>query len=192
MSCSSLDLKAYLFGELSEADRKMVEAHAETCESCREELARLRLTHETLSALREEEVPQRIAFVSDKVFEPKWWQSLWNSAPRLGFVSASLLAAAILIHTFARPPIAVVQGSEAAALEARVEQQVGQRLDAAVRQAVADSEARQEKKTAELLDTANQNYDRDRRETLAAMQRDDYNMLYKKAAIFIKKTNGIN
>ena len=52
--------------------------------SCREELARLRLTLDALSTLREEEMPRRIAFVSDKVFEPRWWQSVPASVVRGG------------------------------------------------------------------------------------------------------------
>ena len=47
-----------------------MEAHVETCPRCREELDRLRLTEAALFALRDEEIPQRIAFVSDKIFEP--------------------------------------------------------------------------------------------------------------------------
>ena len=48
-------------------------------------------------------MPYRIAFVSDKIFEPRGWAWLWNSAPRLGFVSAAMLAAAILVHGLVRP-----------------------------------------------------------------------------------------
>ena len=35
------------------------------------------VTLDALSTLREEEIPRRIAFVSDKVFEPRWWQKLF-------------------------------------------------------------------------------------------------------------------
>jgi len=74
MSCSSYDWKAYALGELDQNNRRQAEAHAVTCSSCREELAGLRLTLDAMSTLREEEIPKRIAFVSDKVFEPRWWQ----------------------------------------------------------------------------------------------------------------------
>ena len=81
MSCSPFDLRDYLFGELAEPDRRQVESHVHSCALCNEDLERLRLTHATLLALRDEEVPQRIGFVSDKVFEPsparRAWQSLW-------------------------------------------------------------------------------------------------------------------
>ena len=51
-------------------------------QNCREELATLRLTLDTLSTLREEEIPRRIAFVSDQIFEPRWWQRYLESQLR--------------------------------------------------------------------------------------------------------------
>jgi anti-sigma factor RsiW len=125
MSCSNYDWKAYALGELDSAVRRDAEAHASTCATCREELAGLRLTLDTLSVLRDEEVPRRIAFVSDKVFEPRWWQRLWSPA----FAGACVVAAAIVVHGFARPPV------DNKAIQAQV--------DAAVTQAVAQVEARE-------------------------------------------------
>jgi hypothetical protein len=72
-------------------------------------------------------MPYRIAFVSDKIFEPKGWAWLWNSAPRLGFVSAAMLAAAILVHGLVRP---APTATEMAAMEARVQSEVVRRLEA--------------------------------------------------------------
>ena len=74
MGCSSVDLKAYLLGELDRREKSGVEQHVVACGLCREELDALRSTHAALLSLPEQEVPQRIAFVSDKVFEPHWWQ----------------------------------------------------------------------------------------------------------------------
>src|ERR1700733_11361415 len=102
MSCSNIDWKGYALGELDSNARAQAEAHAATCDSCREELATTRLTLDALSTLREEEVPRRIAFVSDKVFEPRWWQRMWNPT----FAAGCMVAGAILIHGFvgfARP-----------------------------------------------------------------------------------------
>src|SRR5260370_33884495 len=101
MNCSSVDLKAYALGEAGE--NPGVATHIESCESCHEELERLRVTHAALLTLKEEEIPQRIAFVSDKIFEPRWWQRMWRSAPAMGFASAAVLAAAIFIRAYARP-----------------------------------------------------------------------------------------
>ncbi len=154
MSCSPFDLKDYFFGELGEAERAGVRAHVETCQACAEELDRLRLTEATLHSLHEEEPPRRIAFVSDKVFEPRWWQTWWNSAPRLGFASAAVLALAIIVHAFARPAVVTAPGREVdvAAIEARVRSEADSRIQAAVRAAMAESEARQAQKTVELVD----------------------------------------
>jgi anti-sigma factor RsiW len=154
MSCSPYDLKDYFFGELGAAERGQVEAHLRECPSCREEFERLHVTQAALHTLREEELPRRIAFVSDKVFEPRWWQTLWRSGPRLGFASAAMLAAAILVHAFARPVPPVLPATDTAAIEARVNAEVAKRVDAAI----AASEARQQQKTAEWVSAVRQEF----------------------------------
>jgi anti-sigma factor RsiW len=164
MSCSPFDLRDYLLGELSVQERRQVNLHARSCGGCHEELERLRVTHSTLLALRDEEVPQRIGFVSDQVFEPsllrRAWQAFWGSPGKLGFASAAMLSAALLMFTFFRqtPAVASVAQTDASKIEA----QVSARLDAAVTKAVAESEARQANKTAELLAAAEQRFDRQR------------------------------
>jgi anti-sigma factor RsiW len=100
MSCVSPepkpDWKAYVLRELGQDAHRQAEAHLATCSICHEEVATLRLTLDTLSTLREEEMPRRIAFVSDKVFEPRWWQRVFNPT----FAAGVLVAVAILIHGF--------------------------------------------------------------------------------------------
>ena len=125
MSCSLEDLKAYAVGELTPREKANVEDHARACQSCREELDRLNLTRSALASLEDEEIPRRIAFVSDKVFAPKWWQQLWNPT----FAAACVVAAAILVHAFASRP------SDVALQQAQI--------DAAVAKAVAAVETRQ-------------------------------------------------
>jgi anti-sigma factor RsiW len=136
MSCSIEDLKAYVVGEMTRRERGMVEDHVGGCQSCREELDRLNLTRAALASLEDEEIPRRIAFVSDRVFEPRWWQTIWHSGPVMGFASATLVAAAILVHGFARPATV-----DAAQIERRVEARVSVKLDAAVNQAEAKQAA---------------------------------------------------
>ncbi len=104
---SEIDLKAYLFGELPEAERRAVAAHLEQNAEARAEYARLEATQAMLGMVRDEELPRRIAFVSDKVFEPTWWQRFWASTPQLGFASAALLALAIVGHGWLSRPVAV-------------------------------------------------------------------------------------
>jgi len=96
---SKPDWKAYALGELNPETRVQAEAHAATCTACSEELATLRLTLDMMSTLREEEIPRRIAFVSDKVFEPRWWQRIFSPT----FASACVIAVAILAHGLMRP-----------------------------------------------------------------------------------------
>jgi len=91
---SKPDWKAYVLRELGQDAHRQAEAHLATCSICHEEVATLRLTLDTLSTLREEEMPRRIAFVSDKVFEPRWWQRVFSPT----FAAGVLVAAAILIH----------------------------------------------------------------------------------------------
>ena len=139
MSCSSYDWKAYALGELNAADRRVAESHVSTCAACRDELAGFRLTLDALSVLREEEPPRRIAFVSDKVFEPRWWQSFL----RPSFAAGCVIAAAILVHAFVRPAAPAV---DTAQVESKIEANIANRVDAAVARAVADTEARDAQK----------------------------------------------
>ena len=171
MSCS-VDLKAYLFGELDQREKALALGHVNTCAACREELDRLRITQTALLSLPQEEMPQRIAFVSDKVFEPRWWQSLWRSGPVMGFASAALLAAAILVHAFTRPPqkVSTAATVDTAAIEQRIQDEVGKRVNDAVTKAVSESEARQGRQTAQMLEAAEQRLEQQRKSDLIAIQ----------------------
>ena len=111
MSCispeSKPDWKAYLLRELAPDASRQAEAHLAACSLCHEEAAALRLTLDNLSLLREEEIPRRIAFVSDKVFEPRWWQRVFTPT----FAAGALVAAAILVHGAVRPGQAQVEAA---------------------------------------------------------------------------------
>jgi anti-sigma factor RsiW len=170
MSCSNIDVKGYLLGELPEQESEQVAAHLAACEACREEWDRLQVTQAALMSVREEEVPRRIAFVSDKVFEPNWWQRLWRSGPRLGFASAMALSCAILVHAVTRPAPVAPPALDTAAVQQIVEHEVALRLDTAVAQAVAAAETRQQGETAKLLAAAEQRYEMDRRADRVALQ----------------------
>jgi len=107
MSCPSYDWKSYALKELDPDASRQAETHLMNCPECREELATVRLTLDNLSLLRQEEVPRRIAFVSDKVFEPRWWQRVFSPTLAAG----ALVAAAILIHGSLRPGQAQVDAA---------------------------------------------------------------------------------
>ncbi len=160
MSCSPFDLRDYYFKELAENERRLTEVHVKTCGHCREELDRLRGTEAALLALPDEEIPQRIGFVSDPVFQPsafrRGWEALWGSAARLGFVSAAMLSAALVVFSLARPvPQPIVTGPSAGAAQtAALQAEFSRQLHDAVTRAVAASEARQARETQALLAAA--------------------------------------
>jgi hypothetical protein len=162
MSCSPFDLKDYFLKELPNPQQREVEGHVKSCQVCREELDRLQLTGATLFSLRDEEIPQRIGFVSDKVFEPSpWrrgWAAFWGSSARLGFASAAMLSVALLVSALVSPlvrpaPVGrvsdppkappVAAGISGADIQARI--------DNAVAKAIAEVDARQTQKTAQLV-----------------------------------------
>jgi len=144
MSCSPFDLRDYYLKELTDPQQRQVEFHVRDCPACREELDRLRLTEAALLSLREEEIPQRIAFVSDPVFEPsraaRWWGAFWGSPARLGFAGASLVSAALLFSALTRPAGTSTGGGLPAA-----------EVDRRIQAAVAASEVRQTARTTQLV-----------------------------------------
>lgn len=174
MSCSPFDLKDYFLKELPDPQARKTEAHVRTCVSCREELDRLSITEAALFALRDEEIPQRIAFVSDPVFEPsparRWWAALWSSGPRLGFVSAAMLSAAILVSAFMRPPQPAAPLVGTPAVQTISAEDVQARIDQAVAKAVSESEARQEARQNLLVADFERRERRNRQELLYAAQ----------------------
>jgi anti-sigma factor RsiW len=140
MSCSPFDLKDYFLKELPESEGRQVEAHIKACQPCRGELERLRFTQAALFSLRDEEIPQRIAFVSDKIFEPKPWTRWWKAlAPNLSF-AAAVLAVAIAL----RPSPSEVQTQG--------------RIDAAVAKAVA-AQTKQMRELTDRLQLAAEEFD---------------------------------
>jgi anti-sigma factor RsiW len=155
MSCSPFDLKDYLFQELPLPQQRLVEVHVKTCDACRSEVERLRLTEAALLTLREEEIPQRIAFVSDKIFEPsparRWLGAFWGSTARLGFASAAMLSIALIVFALNRPATIVRETVPTTISAVSSSADIEQRIQAAVDRAVAESEARQAKKTAQLV-----------------------------------------
>jgi|SRR5579863_9479057 len=171
MSCE-VDLKAYAVDELSRGERGIVEEHVRGCQACREELDRLNLTRSALASLEDEEIPRRIAFVSDRVFEPRWFETMWHSGPTMGFASAALLAAAILVHGFeARPVASAPVASPMASPMASMDQaQIEQRVNAAVAKAVNDAQAKQSAEFAKVLDATERRFETQRQTDLADVQ----------------------
>lgn len=114
-----IDIKAYALGELGESEKRSAASHLAGCGDCREELDQMQVTLRTLTMLRDEEMPRRIAFVSDKVFEPRWWQRVFNPT----FASACVLAGAIVFHGISN------QGPSEAEIQARIDEAVSKQMD---------------------------------------------------------------
>jgi anti-sigma factor RsiW len=155
MSCSPFDLRDYFLKELPDSEQRQVEAHVRNCQPCLEELDRLRLTEAALFALREEEIPRRIAFVSDKIFEPspwrRWWAALWGSTARLAFASAAMLSIAILVSALRPVEQIAVRPGAPQVVKAISDTEIQSRIDTAVAKAVAQVDARQTEKTKQLV-----------------------------------------
>jgi len=138
-TCERIDaVRDYAFGELPGEQRAGLEQHLAACGECAAELNGMRMTLASLRSLPEHEVPQRIAFVSDKVFEASPWTrffaGFWNSTARLGFASALLLTVAAV--AVSRRPVEV-RPAPAGAAAAVAAAAPAQDLDAAVARAVA-------------------------------------------------------
>lgn len=174
MSCSPFDLRDYFLRELTDShQRQQVEAHLKGCAPCREELERLQLTEAALMTLREEDIPQRISFVSDKVFEPsplrRWLDGFWNSSARLGFASAAMLSTALIVFAATRPapaPAPLVH-TVAAVAAAPDSAEIARQVQAAADRAAQAIEARYAQKTEQLV-RAIELRDQKQRQTMAA------------------------
>ena len=111
-------------------------------------------TRSAILCMHEEEPPRRIAFVSDKVFEPRWWQKIFASGPQLGFASAAMLATAIVfhaVHTPAAIPVPTPAPVVAQVDQKAIEAEVAKRVQAAVEKAAAEIEADQAEKLLQVV-----------------------------------------
>jgi anti-sigma factor RsiW len=165
-------LRDYAFDELPAAEIRGIEQHLETCEACAADLDRLRITTAALRSIPDREIPQRIAFVSDKVFAPsaaaRFFSGFWNSGAQLGFASACVLGTALLVSAYHRTaPTAEVRTIVQTA-------DVSKQVDEAVARAVAQvrDQVRQEdaRLTQAAVDAAEARHEREQRVLLDAFQ----------------------
>jgi len=137
MTCPEFDWNGFVLEELPAPERRRMEDHLSTCAACRQEVDGLKVTLAALKRLPVREIPRRISFVSDPVFEPSWWRRFWSSAPRLGFASAAMLSLALVPHALAMRPAAQAPPATVAAVspqqvEAQIQAEVARRLPEAV------------------------------------------------------------
>jgi anti-sigma factor RsiW len=165
--CERADLvRDYVFDELAQPDRRSMEQHFRQCTDCVGELDRLRLTTAALRVLPDQEVPRRIAFVSDKVFAPGWLAGFWNSAARLGFASACVLAAGISFAALHRPPDVPTVVQTASVSAATINEAVNKAVALAVQKAHDDDI----QMTRAALDEVDRKYAQKQQNLMVAMQ----------------------
>jgi anti-sigma factor RsiW len=172
------DVHGYLLGELDEAGRKAVEQHLAADPTAAADAERLELAVRALKSMPEQEPPRRIAFVSDKVFEPNWWQRLWNSAPKLGFTAAAMLTAAILSHAMLTRPQPAVTPVAAGPSSAEIEQMIRKTVNAAV----AEVRLEERNESAKLVAAALREAER-----RAARERDADRVAMEEALVVLRK-----
>jgi anti-sigma factor RsiW len=165
MNCDQVDaVRDYAFDELDAAARTLVERHIADCQACRTELDRMRLTTAALRVLPDVEIPQRIAFVSDKVFEPSPW-SRWFSSARLGFGAALAMAVALVTVAYRQPrPVTVATGNTVS------QEAVTRQINDAVEKAVAQVHQEDLKLTRAALEASERKYAEERKTLLATVE----------------------
>ena len=173
-SCARAEaLRDFAFDELPQDERRAMEQHLATCGACVTELDQLRLTASALRTLPDREIPQRIAFVSDRVFEPSAWRRFWNSGARLGFASACVLAAALVVSAWHYRPAAevhtVVQTASASP----------EQINAAVAKAVAQVRAEDTQMIQAAVQTSERKRDAEYRNQMIVIE-DNFERLQKR------------
>lgn len=170
-------VRDYAFDELPAAERQAMEHHLAGCGHCAVELDRLRLTTAALRTLPDREIPQRIAFVSDRVFEPSAFRRFWSSGgslaqSMLGFASACILSAALVFSVWhfasaSRPAEVrtVVQTASASP-----EQSSSDQINAAVAKAVAQVRAEDAQMIEAAVRTSELKRDAEYRNQMIAVQ----------------------
>jgi len=159
-------LRDYAFDELPAGERPGMEQHIAVCGDCAAELDQLRVTTAVLRVLPDREIPQRIAFVSDKVFQPsplsRFFGGFWNSAARLGFASACVLGGALVVAAYHRPAPIALREVRTIVQTADVSKQVNEAVAKAVAQVheedarlFAASEIRHDNEHRALMDAVN-------------------------------------
>ncbi|HEY4087610.1 MAG TPA: zf-HC2 domain-containing protein [Bryobacteraceae bacterium] len=171
-------VRDYAFDELAPAERKSMEQHFASCAGCAAELDRLRLTTAALRVLPDVEVPRRIAFVSDKVLEPKqkWWGAFWNSGARLGFAAACVLSAGLVFASAHRQPEIRTIVQTGVASQAQIDAAVTK----AVSEAVEKTHADDTRLTQTALDAVDAKYETKQRELMVALQQ-SYSFMQKQS-----------
>lgn len=164
------EIQAYILGELPAGKRKEMEQWLQSNPEAALEAERLGVVMSALQRLPEEEPPRRIAFVSDKVFEPKWYERLWASGPRAAFASAAMLAMAIVAHGVATAPKAAPAPMTATISQDVIARQVNEAVTKAVAQVRTETDAQSQKLVTAALAEAEKKFALERRADWLAVE----------------------
>src|SRR4051794_9883320 len=181
-TCDNLNaVRDYALEELPAAERPAIERHLATCPACAAELDQLRLTTAALRMLPDQNIPQRIAFVSDKVFQPSPAARFFSSFWKPGLISASIIAAALIIANRPSPrqpdqPARTIQAQDVTkqineaveAAVARVRSEDTQMTQAALHQAEIRAEAKQQQEHRAVMEAISVLQERQNAATLLA------------------------
>jgi anti-sigma factor RsiW len=170
-SCGRTDLlREYAFEELAPVERGAVEQHVASCEECSLELDRLRLTVAALRVIPDQEIPRRIAFVSDSPARKNWFGAFWNSAARLGFASACVLSLAMVTLAWHWPAEAPVAAQPSTVQSGLSQQQMDAAVARAVAQVQAEVKTEDERTLKAALEASEQKHEQEHRALLVAME----------------------
>jgi len=165
-------LRDYAVGELIADEKPAIEEHLAVCGECSLELERLQVTLTALRILPDCEIPQRIGFVSDKVFQPspvsRFLAGFWSSAARLGFASACVLAAALLVSAYHRPPAEIRTVVQAGTQD--VSKQVNDAVAKAVAQIRTEDARMAQQMTQAAIASANLKYEHEYQSRMVAVE----------------------
>ncbi len=170
--CNRTELvRDYAFDELAPTERRDLEQHLTACSDCAGELDRLRLTTAVLRVLPDQEIPSRISFVSENVAPQGWFAAFWNSAARLGFASACILAAGLSFSAYRYTANTHPTDTSPAVQTAQVTKaQLDEAITKAVAQAVADTHADDVRMTNAALSQVETKYAQQARNLMIAAQ----------------------
>lgn len=181
-------LRDYAFEELPASERQSMEQHIAACGRCSLELDQLRLTTAALRTLPDREIPQRIAFVSDRVFEPSPFWRFWNSGARMGFASACVVAVAMLVSAWHVSSVYRPAAPQAVAQLAPVSASADQ-INAAVANALAKARAEDAQVIQAAVQSAEHKRDAEYRGQIVALE-ENFDILRKTVNLSYARLEG--
>ena len=160
-------LRDYFFGEMPAGERAAMEQQLASSPELRAELRQLEATATTLRMLPDEQPPRRISLVADQPPSPASRLTRWIFGAGPVFASAALSALAVFWVMSGRP---APERARVAPVNVAPVQSDSSRVEALVRDAVAQSEQRSAEKTKQLLADLERRHELERQQLLLNVQ----------------------